>query len=126
MCESCVSRLGEEIEERYTTLDKKTGRATFDFRTVAYGSDPARVIRDCCSKKKEFILPDMATLEAIFRVYLANGNVPMSIDDVREQLAEWCPGGGCQWLLLPIETLERLVQNDAHYGIRPHLLPAAA
>ncbi len=125
MCESCVDRLGEEIEERYTELDKKTGRASFSFRKVPYGANPARVIRDCCSKKKEYITPDMPTLEAIFRVYLANGNVPMPLSHVREQLAEWCPGGGCQWLLLPMDAMERLVQNDRFYGIRPHDLATA-
>jgi hypothetical protein len=122
MCESCVSRRGEEIEERYTVFDKKSGRATFDFRKTTYGSNPTRVILDCCAKKKDFITPDMATLEAIFRVYLANGNVPMPLSHVREQLLDWCPGGGCQWLLLPMEALERLVQNDRFYGIRPHEL----
>jgi hypothetical protein len=126
MCESCVGRLGEEIEERYTELDKKSGRATFSFRKVTYGSNPSRVIRDCCSKKKDYITPDMPTLEAIFRVYLANGNVPMPLSHVREQLTEWCPGGGCQWLLLPMDALERLVQNDRFYGIRPHELATMA
>ena len=126
MCESCVGRLGEEVEERYTVFDPKTKRATFDFKKTTYGANPARVIRDCCSKKKDYITPDMATLEAIFRIYLANGNVPMPIGHVREQLAEWCPGGGCQWLLLPIEALERLVQNDRYYGIRPHAIATAA
>ena len=42
---------------------------------------------------------------------------------VREQLAEWCPGGGCQWLLLPLETVERLVQNDSYYGLRQTARP---
>ena len=126
MCESCAGRVGEEIEERHTVMDKKTGRASFEFHKVRYGANPARVIRECCSKKKDYILPDMPTLEAIFRIYLANGNQPMPLDHVREQLADWCPGGGCQWLLLPMETLERLVQHDNHYGIRPHLLPTAA
>lgn len=126
MCESCLGRLGEETEERYTVFDKKTGRASFDFRKVRYGADPAKVIRDCCSKKKEYILPDMPTLEVVFRVLLANANAPMMLDHVREQLQEWCPGGGCQWLLLPPEGLERLVRHDAHYGIRPRLLPTAA
>ena len=60
----------------------------------------------------------MPTLEAIFRIFLANGNQPMTLEQVREQLAEWCPGGGCQWLLLPQEMVERLVQNDSHYGLR--------
>ncbi len=126
MCSECQARLGEEVEERYTVLNKKTGRATFDFRKVPYGSSPAAVIRDCCSKKKDYILPDMATLEAVFRVYLAHGNQPMPLDHVREQLGDWCPGGGCQWLILPMASLERLVQNDRFYGIRPHLLATAA
>ncbi len=120
MCAPCVRRLDEEVEERYTVMDQKTRRFKYEFRTVKYGANPAKVIRDHCSKEKNYIQPDMPTLEAIFRIYLANGNVPMPLEHVREQLAEWCPGGGCQWLLLPMEALERLVQRDTYYGIRPH------
>jgi hypothetical protein len=126
MCESCLERRDEEVEERYTVLDKKSGRASFEIRRGRYGSDPMRVIRDCCSKKRSFITPDMPTLEAVFRVFLANENKPLTLDDVREQLGEWCPGGGCQWLLLPVEQLERLVQHDRYYGIRPGVVPEAA
>lgn len=119
MCESCRERLDEEVEERYTVLDKKSGRASFEIRRTKYGADPIRVIRDCCSKKRHYITPDMPTLEAVFRVFLANGNQALTLGQVREQLAEWCPGGGCQWLLLPVDQLERLVQHDRYYGIRP-------
>jgi hypothetical protein len=126
MCDACQGRLDEEVEERYTVLDKKTGRASFEIRRARYGSSPIRVIRDCCSKKRHYITPDMPTLEAVFRVYLANGNQPLNLGQVREQLAEWCPGGGCQWLLLPLEQLERLVQHDRYYGIRPAPIGAAA
>ena len=52
MCESCQARLDEEVEERYTVLDKKTGRASFEIRRGKYGAEPIRVIRDCCSKKR--------------------------------------------------------------------------
>lgn len=126
MCDDCQKRLDEEIEERFTVLDKKSGRASFEIRRVRYGANPIRVIRDCCSKKRHYISPDMPTLEAVFRVFLANGNSALSLAHVREQLAEWCPGGGCQWLLLPVEQLERLVQNDGYYGIRPETAVAAA
>lgn len=119
MCESCQGRLDEEVEERFTVLDKKTGRASFEIRRAKYGSDPVQVIRDCCSKKRHYITPDMPTLEAVFRVFLANGTQALTLGQVREQLAEWCPGGGCQWLLLPVDQLERLVQHDRYYGIRP-------
>lgn len=126
MCESCRGRLDEEIEERFTVLDKKSGRASFEIKRTQYGSNPVRVIHDCCSKKRDYITPDMPTLEAVFRVFLANSNQPLTLGQVREQLAEWCPGGGCQWILLPVEQLERLVQHDRYYGIRAAALEAAA
>ncbi len=126
MCESCRERLGEEVEDRQPVFDRTTGKMTFEVRRVAYGSNPIRVIRDCCSRKKNFIIPDMATLEAIFRIFLANGNQPMPVSHVREQLQEWCPGGGCQWLLLTNEQMERLLSRDAYYGLRPHEVAAAA
>ncbi len=125
-CESCRAKLGTETEERVPVFDKKTGRASFEFRRVPYGANPVRTIRDCCSRKKGFIAPDMPALEAVFRIYLANGNQPMPLEHVREQLLEWCPAGGCQWLMLPVEVLERLVASDNYYGIRPHALPVAA
>ena len=126
MCESCRARLDEEIEDRQPVFDRKAGRMRFEVKRVPYGSNPMKVIRECCSRKKNFILPDMATLEAIFRIYLANGNQPMPLGHVREQLQEWCPGGGCQWLLLTDEQMERVIASDTYYGLRRHEMPAAA
>ncbi len=118
MCESCQQKLGTKLEERVPVFDKKTGKMKLEVQETTYGSDPIKVIREHCSRAKSYIARDMPTLEAIFRVYLANGNQPMPLEHVREQLMEWCPGGGCQWLLLPIETLQRLVENDNYYGLR--------
>jgi hypothetical protein len=126
MCDACLERLGEEVEERQPVFDRKTGRMSFEAKSMPYGSNPMKVLRECCSRKKNFIQPDMPTLEAIFRVYLANGNQPMPLSHVREQLQEWCPGGGCQWLLLTDEQMERVLSLDSYYGIRPHQLQTAA
>jgi len=117
MCETCQAKFGTEVEERVPVFDKATGRMQFEVRRVNYGSDPLKVIGDHCGRAKSYIHRDLPTLEAIFRIFLANGNEPMTLEQVREQLAEWCPGGGCQWLLLPVETVHRLVQNDRHYGL---------
>jgi len=121
MCDSCRGRLNETVEERRTVMEK--GRPTFRVVQARYGDNPLKVIREDCGRKKGFITPDMPTLEAVFRVYLANGNQPMPLEHVREQLAEWCPGGGCQWMMLPSETLERLVRSDRYYGLRAVELP---
>ena len=96
----------------------------FDVKRTTFGSDPLKSIREHCGRAKNYIHRDMPTLEAIFRIFLANGNTPMTLEQVREQLAEWCPGGGCQWLLLPQEMVERLVQNDSHYGLRQTEAPS--
>jgi hypothetical protein len=126
MCESCRQKLGEEVEERQPIFDRKAGRMRYEVKKVPYGSNPIRVIRECCSRKKNFIQPDMATLEAIFRIYLANGNQPMPLEHVREQLQEWCPGGGCQWLLMTDEQMERVIARDTYYGLRPHQVATTA
>jgi hypothetical protein len=118
MCDACRARIGQEVEERVPVFDKATGRMRFEERTSTYGSDPLKCIREHCGRAKNYIHRDMPTLEAIFRIFLANGNAPMTLEQVREQLAEWCPGGGCQWLLLPSDMVERLVQHDTHYGLR--------
>jgi hypothetical protein len=124
MCDTCRARIGQEVEERVPVFDKQTGRMRFEVRQTTYGSDPLKCIREHCGRAKNYIHRDMPTLEAIFRIFLANANAPMTLDQVREQLAEWCPGGGCQWLLLPSDMVERLVQNDRHYGLRQTQAPS--
>ncbi|MFN8523356.1 MAG: hypothetical protein U0821_09670 [Chloroflexota bacterium] len=117
---SSADAMDQEIEERHTVTDKKSGRVSFEIKRVKLGDNPVRMVKEVTSKQRDYITPDMPTLEAVFRVLLANGNQPMTLGAVRESLAEWCPGGGCQWLLLPLEAIERLVARDQFYGIRPH------
>lgn len=118
LCDLDRERVGEERQERVPVFDETTGRMRVEARTSTLGSDPLRTIRDHCGRQKNYVTRDMPTLEVVFRVLLANDNQPMTLAEVRDHLAEWCPGGGCQWLLLPIESLDRLVKNDVHYGLR--------
>jgi hypothetical protein len=125
MCATCRERAaaGEEEEQRHTVYDPKTRRASFEVRRVPFASNPIKRIREDCSAKKGYIAPDMSTLEAVFRVYLLNGNQPMPLSHVREQLVDWCPDGQCRWLLLSDDQLERIVAHDRFYGIRPFETP---
>ena len=118
MCDTCRAQSARRTKSACPSSIKATGRMRFDVQQTTYGSDPLKCIREHCGRTKNYIHRDMPTLEAIFRIFLANANTPMTLDQVREQLAEWCPGGGCQWLLLPAEMVERLVQT------RPPLRPA--
>jgi hypothetical protein len=123
MCPQCQARLGEEAEEKYPVADKKTRRVTYEIRRVKYGSRPLAIIRDCCSRRSGFINPDMPVLEAVFRIMLANANQPMPLEHVRDQLREWCPTGRCQWLLVPMDMLRRVVERDHHYGLQRYEVP---
>lgn len=126
MCAQCQARLGEETEERYPVADRRTRRVTYEVRRVKYGSRPLPIIRDCCSRRSGYITPDMPVLEAVFRILLANANQPMPLEHIRDQLREWCPTGRCQWLLIPLDTLRRVVERDQHYGLQRYELPQVA
>lgn len=117
-CASCRPKLGQLSDERVPIFDPKTGRMHMESQKVTFGSDPIKLISDHCGHAPNYITRDMPTLEAVFRVLLANGNRPSTLPTIREQLTEWCPGGGCQWLLLPVETIERLINHDTYYGLR--------
>ncbi len=125
MCEACQARAasGETTEERYTDYDPKTRRAFQRTRQVPFASNPVKRIREDCSTKKGYITPDMPTLEAVYRIYLANGNQPMPLAHVREQLVDWCPDGQCRWLLLSDAQLDQIVANDQFYGLRAFSAP---
>jgi hypothetical protein len=117
LCASCQGKAGMETEERVPVIDPKTGRVVYETRTVPYGSNPMAVIRSCCGKERGYITADMPVLEAIFRIFLLNGNQPAELDTVRDELAQWFP------LTLKshgysVDLLERLIANDDYYGLR--------
>ncbi len=70
------------------------GRMSYaDKQAFDEGPDPADDIKeligrvvDSSSKDPDFLLPDTPLKEAIFRVILANGNEPMTAEDVSELL----------------------------------------
>jgi hypothetical protein len=116
-CWSCRGKLGTETQERLPTVDERTGRVVFEVRTTPFGANPMAVIRGCCARSKDYITKETPVLEAVFRVFLANGNQPSDIARVREQLAEWVPLSTRPGAYSE-ETLERLLRSDNHYGLR--------
>ena len=66
-------------------------------------------IRACCSLKPGYITMDTPLLDSIFRVFLANGNKPLSVRELHERLNK-----------KPPETILRLLTKGRVYlGIRP-------
>jgi len=71
-------------------------------------------IRDCCSKTPEFITPNVPILESVFRLFLANGNRPLDLEELGKQLSE--RRGAFR---TSAEVLFRLLSSDQYYGIKP-------
>ncbi len=72
-------------------------------------------VTDCCSKTPEFINRELPILASIFRLFLANGNQPLDLEELGKQLSEWRGGDTYR---NSAEILSRLLANDRYYGLR--------
>ena len=123
MCVSCRRKLGTEVQERVPTVDSR-GRVVFEMRSVPFASNPLSVIRSDCSKQRDYITPETPLAEAIFRVFLANGNQPTDVEGVREQLGNYIslasrPHGYSQ------ELISSILDGDKVYGFKRFSMVAA-
>ena len=78
-------------------------------------ADLLTTIKDCCSKAPGFITTELPILECIFRLFLANGNQPLDLEELGRQLSEW---RGRDTYRTSAEILSRLLKSDQYYGLR--------
>ena len=78
-------------------------------------ADLLAMVRDCCSKKAGFISGNLPILESIFRLFLANGNQPLDVEEVGRQLVQWRGGDRGR---TSAEILTHLLESDQYYGLR--------
>ena len=78
-------------------------------------ADLLTTIKDCCSKTPGFITGKLPILETIFRLFLANGNQPLDLEELRKQLSDWCGG---ETYGTSAQVLSRLLDSDQYYGLR--------
>ena len=65
-------------------------------------------VQTCCSQRADFVSSDTSLATAVFRVFLANGNQPLSPVEIWQRLARRDP-----------ETILRLlVKGRSYYGIQ--------
>jgi len=78
-------------------------------------ADLFSAIRDCCSQTEDFVTGNLPILEGIFRLFLANGNQPLDLEELGEQLRKWRGEG-----IYPTspEVLSRILESDHYYGLR--------
>lgn len=67
-----------------------------------------------CAQLPDFVNQRTAVVEAIFRLFLANGNIPMTAEDLSKKLGK------------PADTILRTIAGPRVYrGLRPILSPSA-
>ena len=77
--------------------------------------DLLATIKDCCSKTPDFITGKLPIVDSIFRLFLANGNQPLNLEELGRQLSEWREGDTYR---TSAEILSRLLSSDQYYGLR--------
>ena len=75
-----------------------------------------RTIKECCSQIPGFISPKITIMESIFRLFMMNGNQPLTLEELSRELDKWREGD--TYRTSP-EMLSRLLQSDRYYELRP-------
>ncbi|MBM2826634.1 MAG: hypothetical protein HW403_698, partial [Dehalococcoidia bacterium] len=83
------------------------------------GSSLIATIQQCCSTAPEYNNPSLPIMEVIFRVFLASGNKPMTLEEIHEQFRIWV--GPSDGRALNEDVLKKLVGADLSYGIHPYV-----
>ncbi len=95
LCPKCAKRLSAGKKEKSTDALMAT-------------------IKDCCSHAPDFINDRLPILESIFRLFLANGNQPLDLEEMGNRLSKL--RNGDLYRTTP-EVLSRLLKNDCYYGL---------
>lgn len=72
-------------------------------------------IKNCCSQAPDFVNDRLPILEGIFRLFLSNGNQPLDLEEMGNQLSQL--RGGDSYRTSP-EALSRLLKSDRYYGLQ--------
>lgn len=103
LCDECrATYSSQKGEPEVDWIDEETGEVT-------QVDGLWHSLRTCCSTKPGFITPDIPILDAIFRTFLANGNQPLSVNELYEKLDHRPPA----------TLLRMLTAGPVYLGIRP-------
>ena len=107
LCPECKDKFGTDTDTGdIDWVDPDTGEITMvDGLTYS--------LRECCSRREDYITSTTPVAASIFRVFIANGNTPLSAAELHDKI------GRSDALSILRVLLGR--QMRTHYGIRPIL-----
>ncbi len=107
LCPECKAKYGTHADTAdIDWVDSDTGEIT-----VVDGLRYS--LRECCSQRDDYITPSTPLSACIFRVFIANGNAPLSATEMHERIGKNDPRAVLRLLLGK--------QMRTHYGIKPIL-----
>jgi hypothetical protein len=107
LCSECSARFENYSDSQdIDWVDPSTGEVTV--------VDGLRYcLRECCSRKDDYVTRATPLATAVFRILVADGDTPMSVAEIHERIGKSDP-----------KTLLRILlgqQMRTHYGVRPIL-----
>jgi hypothetical protein len=107
LCPECSARFeGYKDNQDIDWVDPSTGEVT-----VVDGLRYS--LRECCSRKEDYVTRTTPLATAVFRVLVADGDTPLSAAEIQERIGKSDP-----------KTLLRILLGQemrTHYGVRPIL-----
>jgi hypothetical protein len=113
-CPESRRRIGEPLQRQLAQTDGG-GRVVVTPEEGAYGDNPFDVIAECCAHKPDYIHRQLPLMEMLFRLFLASGNAPLTIEELQLRLQEYYIDAVRD---LSERNLQRLLDNDNFYGIQ--------
>ena len=113
-----LSWYGEQERTFVTLAASRLCPASHGKETLKSETALLNTIKECCSKRERFVTPNMPLLEIIFRTFLANGNRPLSLEQLQAKLQQWMSDSSSP-RDLSLRRLQRIINNDNYYGLRP-------
>jgi hypothetical protein len=113
-CSESRRRIGEPVQRQQPQTDR-AGRVVFAIAEETYGDNPFDVIAECCALKPDYIHRQLPLMEMLFRLFLASGNAPLTIEELQLKLQEHYIDAVRD---LSERTLQRMLDSDTFYGIQ--------
>ena len=75
-----------------------------------------REVRGCCADAADYLLPDTPIKDAVFRVFVAHGNKPLTAQEISDDLSErWAASAYPRDL--SANVIEKILDSAANYFI---------
>ena len=105
-----------EEQQRSFVIFSSTRLCSLSHDKKGLKSDSAilNTFKQCCSKQAEFWPSSSPLRELIFRIFLGNGNQPLTLQQVNDKLQQQLINSEDP-RSISIEKLQRIVKNDLYY-----------